>query len=164
MILKVVLYAVAVLVVVVAVVTAIGYAQPHSHVASGEAVLASPPSDVFARIGDVARYPDWRPDIAKVDVIASEPLRWREHAGGDVVTYEVVERAPVERLVVRIVDTGLPFGGTWTYELSPRGPGTRLVITERGEVYNPIFRFMARFVFSPTATIQRYLAALQAVE
>jgi hypothetical protein len=44
------------------------------------------------------------------------------------------------------------------------GARTRWLITGHGEVYNPIFRLMARFVFSPTATIRRYLAGLEAVE
>jgi hypothetical protein len=75
--------------------------------------------------------------------------------------YEVVESTPPQRLVVRIADPDLPFGGTWTYELTSQGTGTGLVITERGEVYNPIVRFVARFVFSHIATIRKYLAALQ---
>ena len=63
----------------------------------------------------------------------------------------------VRRLVTRIADTGLPFGGQWTYELVPDGEGTRLTITEDGEVYNPLFRFVSRFVMGHTATIERYL-------
>ena len=62
---------------------------------------------------------------------------------------------------MRIADPELPFGGTWTYELKPEGTGTRLVITERGEVYNPIFRFMSRFVFSRTATMEKMVADLE---
>jgi hypothetical protein len=63
-------------------------------------------------------------------------------------------------MVTRIADKTLTFGGAWTYELSPQGGGTRLVITEHGEVYNPLFRFMSRFVFGHTATLDRYLADL----
>jgi hypothetical protein len=33
-------------------------------------------------------------------------------------------------------------------------------ITEDGEVYNPIFRFMSRFVFGHTHTMDAYLRAL----
>jgi len=35
-----------------------------------------------------------------------------------------------------------------------------VAITERGEVYHPIFRVLSRFFFSPTASIERYLTAL----
>jgi hypothetical protein len=62
--------------------------------------------------------------------------------------------------MVRIADPDLPFGGTWTYRLTPKGSGTRLAITEHGEVYNPLFRFVSRFVFGHTATVDRFIAAL----
>ena len=61
----------------------------------------------------------------------------------------------------RIEDTNLPFGGSWTYELAPVGDSeTTLRITEDGEVYNPIFRFVSRFVMGHDATIRQYLSAV----
>jgi uncharacterized membrane protein len=155
---KLVVAAVGGLLAVVLVVTAVGYLLPQDHLASREMILAAPASRVFDTIADVGRYPEWRTDLAKVEIVSQTPLRWRELAGGDQVTFEVVESQPPERLQVRIADPELPFGGTWTYELSPQATGTRLRITERGEVYNPVFRFMSRFVFGHTATIDAYLA------
>ena len=38
--------------------------------------------------------------------------------------------------------------------------GCAVTITESCEVYNPIFRFMSRFVFGHSATIKRYLRDL----
>jgi hypothetical protein len=35
--------------------------------------------------------------------------------------------------------------------------GCHLNITERGEIYNPIFRFVSRFVLGHTATLDAYL-------
>ena len=37
----------------------------------------------------------------------------------------------------------------------------RFTITENGEVYNPIFRFLSRYVMGYTATMDRYLQAVQ---
>ena len=161
MILKILLYTGAALVVLVIVVTAIGYALPQDHVASVEATLPARPQQVFQRISDPSRYPEWRKDVARVELLGTQPVRWREHGSDDPITYEVVESRPVERHIVRIADPDLPFGGTWTYDLAPNGTGTRLVITERGEVYNPIFRFMSRFVFSRTATMERFVTSLK---
>jgi hypothetical protein len=79
---------------------------------------------------------------------------------GDRMPIETVEAVPPRRFVGRI-GPGLPFGGTWTYEIEPAGAGSTLTITERGEIYNPIFRFMARFVFGHTATMEKYLEALR---
>jgi hypothetical protein len=61
---------------------------------------------------------------------------------------------------VRIADKDLPYGGQWTYELEPQGLQTALRITEDGEIYNPVFRFVSRFVMGHTATIDNYLRAL----
>jgi hypothetical protein len=160
--LRIPLYILAVLVSVSLVVVAIGYALPKGHVASVEATLTVPPERVFERISDPSRYRGWRKDLTSVEFLSSEPLMWRERSGGDTITYEAVENRPLGRFVVRIADPDLPFGGTWTYELRPEGAGTHLTITERGEVYNPIFRFMSRFVFSQTATMEKYVAGLKA--
>ena len=64
-------------------------------------------------------------------------------------------------LVTRIADDKLPFGGTWDYAITPDGGGASVVtITEHGAVYNPVFRFVSRFVFGHTATMDAYLRAL----
>jgi hypothetical protein len=55
----------------------------------------------------------------------------------------------------------LPFGGTWTFDVAAAPGGTSLTITEDGEVYNPIFRFMSKTVFSPYKTIDTYQADLR---
>ncbi len=63
--------------------------------------------------------------------------------------------------MVRIADRKLPFGGTWSFDIAPAAGGeSDLRVTEDGEVYNPIFRFMARFVFGYTASIEGYLRDL----
>jgi uncharacterized protein YndB with AHSA1/START domain len=147
---------------VVLVVTVAGYALPQNHVASREALIPASPASLFQTILDVAKHPEWRSDVTRVEVLAQDPLKWREYAGGDVITFEVVENRPPERLRVRIADHDLPFGGTWTYELAPEASATRLRITEHGEVYNPIFRLVSRFVFGHTATIDRFIEGLQA--
>ena len=71
---------------------------------------------------------------------------------------ETVEAVAPQRLV-RKIGPGLPFGGTWTYELTPEGGGTQLKITEDGEVYNPIFRVVGKFM-DQTATITGFMTGL----
>lgn len=151
-----------VLVVVVAVVVVVGYLLPQSHTAVMSARYSAPPDSIWDSITDVAAFPKWRPGVARVEVVPDENGQrgWRERASGDVVTYRVVEVDQPRRLVTRIADENLPYGGTWTYELEPAGAGTRLTITERGEVYNPVFRFMSRFILGHTSTINGVLRAL----
>jgi hypothetical protein len=157
-----VLAAAAVLVAVLLGVVLTGFALPVAHVASRSIHLERPPDGVMAILADVENFPRWRTGVEAVEVLAWEPhLRWREH-GGDTLTFERVEIDPPRRLVTRIADPNLPFGGRWTFELAPEGSGTRLTLTEDGEVYNPLYRFMSRFVFGHDATIGRFLDDLQA--
>ncbi len=72
---------------------------------------------------------------------------------------ETLESVPNERLVRKIANPKAPFGGTWTYELQLADGGCRLTNTERGEIYNPIFRLASR-PFDLRATIDAYLRAL----
>lgn len=155
--------AVAAIAALVAIVVIVGALLPKGHVASRRVRLAAPPDRVFAIISDVGATASWRPDISRVDMLPAEDGKtmFREQSGRDAITYRVESIQAPRRMQVRIADRGLPFGGTWTYELAPDGSGgTELTITERGEVYNPVFRFMSRFVFSHYATIDRYLHAL----
>lgn len=139
---------------------AIGYALPISHVATREASLPAPPERVFSVLRDVEKFPTWRSGVKSVEMLATTPaLRWRERGDNDI-TFEMETVEAPTKIVTRIADKTLPFGGSWTYDLSPDGGGTRLVITENGEVYNPLFRFMSRFVFGHTATIERFLTDL----
>jgi uncharacterized protein YndB with AHSA1/START domain len=152
----------AVLAALVGLTALIGYALPVAHVASRTATYAQPADRVYLTLTEIRNYPQWRSDLKSVeDLSTTSSRRWREHGGNGAITFEVVETQPPARLVTRIADQDLPFGGQWTYELAPDGSGTRLTITEHGEVYNPIFRFMSRFVFGHTATIDQFLADLK---
>ena len=62
--------------------------------------------------------------------------------------------------MTRIVTPDSPFGGTWTFVVTPDGTGSHIAITEHGEVHNVLFRFLSRFVFGHTATLEGYLRAL----
>ena len=160
---RIALYVVGGLVAVVLIVTVIGYLLPVGHVASSERTLPASPDTVFALISTPADFPKWRSDVKTVDILPPEggKPRFRENGSNGSITMEITEQVPGRRLVTRIADTKLAFGGTWTFELTPTGAGTTVRITENGEVYNPFFRFMSRFVFGHTATQQAYLNALE---
>lgn len=128
------------LVVFVGVIALVGYSLPVAHEASRSAEFNKPPEDVFALIADPNGYKGW----------------WD---GADVKT-EVVERVPPSRLVTKIVGE-TQFGGTWTFDIVPTPTGSRMTITERGEIYNPVFRALAKFVFGYTGTMDGCLQAAQ---
>ncbi|HEV7921356.1 MAG TPA: SRPBCC family protein [Thermoanaerobaculia bacterium] len=150
---------VALLVMAGAVLALIGSRLPRHHVATCSQHFASPPAAVYAAIHDFASYGKWRKDVKRVELLSA--TRFREHGARGSVTYEVMEDVAGRKLVTRIVDLDLGYSGSWTHELEPDGGGTLLRITENGEVSNPLFRFLSRFVFGQTATMDAYLAALR---
>jgi uncharacterized protein YndB with AHSA1/START domain len=145
---------------VVLLITLIGLLLPKSHTASVAKHYEAPPAAVWSLITQRDRFASWRSDLRSVEQLPATDgnVRWKEQTKYDAVTMEVTEAVPEQRLVTRIADEGLPFGGTWTFELGKDGAGTLLTITERGEVYNPIFRFVSRFVMGHTATMEKFHA------
>jgi hypothetical protein len=160
--LKWMLLALLALVALVALIACVGYLLPQGHVASRSARYVQPPEAVFDVIRDVGAAASWRTDLRRVELLppVDGRVRYREESGSGSLTMEIVETTRPTRMVTRIADPDQPFGGTWTFELVPDEGGTRLTITERGEVYNVIFRALARFVFGHTSTMEGYLAAL----
>ena len=68
---------------------------------------------------------------------------------------------PPKHLVTRILDENLPYGGRWEFDIAPEGQNdSRVTITERGWVSNPLFRFVSRFVVGHTSSLEAYLRAL----
>jgi uncharacterized protein YndB with AHSA1/START domain len=141
----------------------VGALLPKAHVAHSTARYDAKPDALWTAISDYKAYPQWRSDVRSVDVLPPKNGNpsWRERGSNGDIAYEIVEsRAPM-RLVTRIADPNLPFGGTWEYDLQAApGGGSLLTITEHGEVYNPVFRFMSRFVIGQHMTMNRYLRSL----
>ena len=146
----------------IALIAIIGSLLPKGHTSSRTAVIGKAPDVLWQTITDCTAFPQWRADVKNVEILPDRDGHtvWREDGKNGKMTLEAVESSPPTRLVMKIADPDLPFGGTWTYELKPSGSGTRVTITEDGEVYNPIFRFMSHVFFSQSATIETYLKSL----
>jgi Polyketide cyclase / dehydrase and lipid transport len=157
---KIVLTIVAVLVLAVLAVVGIGAMLPKRHVATRSASFRATPEALFALISGPQ---EWRPDVQRSEMVpdAGGKVLMRESSkDGGTMLYEVVESTPPRSLTRRIATPNLPFSGSWTYTLEPRDGGTVVRITEDAEVYNPVFRFMSRFVMGQTKTMDAYLRAL----
>ena len=149
------------IVLLAAVVALVGSRLPKNHTASRSILLHRSPKEVYDVVRDFNSAPSWRSDVKSVEVKMQPDgkTNFRE-VGSDTVDYEVTEDVPGRRLVTRILNTDLGYSGKWTYEFLPEGDGTRVKITEDGEVSNLLFRFMSRYVFGHTATMDSYLTSL----
>ncbi len=140
----------------------VGSRLPPEHVASRSIVLRQSPTDVYRVVRDFGSAPKWRSDVQRVEVETRQDGRvyFREEGGDGTVNYELVEDVPGQRMVTRIRDTDLGYSGQWTYTFAAENGGTRVTIREDGEVSNALFRFMSRYIFGNTGTIDVYLRSL----
>ena len=158
---KWVLIVLGVLVALVIIAAAVGAFLPKGHVASRTVVIAKPQAEVWDVITDFGATPQWFADLKSSERTADingHPA-WREKYGGFTADMETAEWDPPRRVKREVHATNAGFRGSWTFELAPESAGTRLTVTERGEVDNPIFRLMSQFM-DQTATINRYLTGL----
>ena len=147
----------------VAIVALLGGRLPVGHVASRSAVIGAPTDVVFNTMTDFGTGPSWRSGLKSVTVTmdaATGRQRVTEVSKMGTMTMEVGQLVPPTRFVTRIVDEDLPYGGAWAWALEPQGNFTRVTITEHGEVYNPIFRFIAKYIMGHNGTMDTYLMDL----
>lgn len=151
----------ALIIVLGAAVYGIGSFLPEAHQATGETVIDAPPEVVWETITDASEYAGWRSDVDEVTGVSGTTgtRGWTEVPSG--LSFSTVIYQPGILWRVRIANEGLPFGGSWSYRLTPEGGGTRLAITEDGAVYSPIYRFVSRFIIGHDATIRRYLSDVE---
>jgi len=159
---KWVLIAVGTLVLLIASMWIIGARLPKGHVATRSAHYRQPPEAVWAALVTLEDMPRWRNELKSIERrpdVDGKPS-WVEISSQGAMPIVVIEWDPPRRMVGKIDDPQLPFGGTWTYEITPIDGGSTLRITERGEVYPALFRFLSRFVFGHAGTIETYLKNL----
>jgi len=138
----------------------VGLTLPEQHQIARSARIGAPPATVFKIIANVAGYPDWRSDVSKVELQpGDDAFRFTEYSTErpEPIRYRIESADPPRLLRITTDDDSLPFGGTWTYLLQPFDSGTSVTITEDGRIRNPIFRVIAKVLFSPTDSMDLYL-------
>jgi hypothetical protein len=157
---KIALILVAVVVALIAMVGVIGALLPQHHVATRAARFKASPERLFALI---AGNQSWRPDLKVCELVTGADgtqLQRETSLRGETIAYALEDAMPPHTIRRRIATQNLPYGGSWRFVLEPVAGGTRVQITEDGDVYNPVFRFVSKLVVGHTATLDAYLRAL----
>jgi uncharacterized protein YndB with AHSA1/START domain len=147
------------------IITAVGLSIPRQHVASRTLRTHQSPEIVWRAITDYEGQPAWRKEMKGVERLPDKDGRevWREiYENDSPITLETAEAEAPRRLVRTIADEGGPFSGRWEYDIKADGDGSRLTITERGEVPNPFFRFASRFLIGHTYFMEKFQKDLAA--
>ena len=152
----------AILVALAAIAILAGSLLPREHLATVRARYAAAPDRLWSVLSDPARAASWRTDLKSVELLppTNGQTAWREESRFGKVEYVMAELSPPGRMITRISNENLPYGGQWEYMLTPLGDGSELSITERGFVKSALFRLMARLFFGYTSSLEGYHRAL----
>ncbi|HZY82320.1 MAG TPA: SRPBCC family protein [Cyclobacteriaceae bacterium] len=157
---KVFLTIVFVVVIVVIVAVFVGRSLPVKHTASISASFTSSPEEVWKVVVNVSELKSWRKDVKDVTITGLDTFK--ETGSNGEIEYRVSNSVKGVSHVATIITKDIPFGGEWTYAFAKEGSGCKLTITENGEVYNPLFRFMSKYIFGHDGTLKAYMKDLQA--
>lgn len=157
-------YILGVLAMLIALILAIGAILPVKHMAQRSVELNAPTDKVWAKITDYTDMPSWRKDLHKIEMkigTDGQPI-WQEFENKtESLDFETTEQIDGQKLVRKIVGDRSDFGGTWTFELVANADDrTTLTITENGEVYNVLFRFVSKYIIGHHGSIDKYIHQL----
>jgi uncharacterized protein YndB with AHSA1/START domain len=146
-----------------ALLAAIGLALGPERAATEQALFARPPETVWRVLLDLDGMPLWRSDLRALERLPDLEGRpaWREIGRNGVRVMELASAVPPTRLVFRQTRAGVPAFPVRTFELAAvPGGGTRLTLTERSRVGNPVRRVLDR-IRPPTSELSRLLRDLE---
>lgn len=142
-----------------------GYFIEKNHTASRTATFKASPECIWNKITNLEAQPAWRKNLKEIKIIDGTPNResWTEISkSGDEISFKTKAKIEPSRYEAEIINNS-NFGGYWELTLEPaEDGGTKLTVTENGEIYNPMFRTIAAVFFDMHATIDEYLADLAA--
>jgi uncharacterized membrane protein len=120
--------------------------------------IAKPQEVVYTLVRDLERAPEWQKSLESVDVHAGTEVR-RLLGLRQEATFLVLEDDPPRRLA--IASEGGPANARATFDLEPRGDGTRVAFTLEVELRGP-GRLARRF--AQTAAQREVRSSLQALK
>ena len=125
-------------------------------------VLKQTPEAIFALLTDLPNFPKWNKDMVKIEALP--PIDGKEATrqtfkGNMAMTIITSESIPPKRLVRSMGDSGGPFEGSWTYNISTTTDGSQVVLTEQSTMNSPLFRLMVK-VFGPTKYMDEHLQGM----
>ena len=125
--------------------------------------LAAPMVDVWAVISDPKLAAAWHPE-AKSSIerppVNGNPV-WVE-TGDRSITYTQIEATAPRRLTMTTLDASLPYRAEWTIALSEQGGKTRVTITQKATVPEPMDRVRSAWLSGPSKQLDSWLVGLGA--
>jgi hypothetical protein len=151
---KIALIVVLVIVALVIIMILIGRMLPEGHVAMQSKTFSSSQDEVWKVISGVSDWKSWRSDVHDLTITSDSTFK------ADDVEYLMSIVEPGASFTTTIITKDLPYGGMWHYLIEKEGDGCKLTVTEIGDVYNPMFRFMSKYIFGHDGSLKEYMKVL----
>jgi hypothetical protein len=144
--------------------TIAGCLVPRGHVATRTLALRQSPESVWAVLRDGESWPSWWGLLKAVErQTEGGREQWRlDYKDGNRFVLDVVEATAPWHMALKIDDVKKLFEGRWVYDVDAVEGGSRVTLTEHGEITNPLIRLMARMMMDPHMYIDMHLKALAA--
>jgi len=140
----------------------VGYSLPARTTHTRTIMLKQTPEAIFAALDDVQKLLEWNRNVGKVELLPSidgKQATKKTFKGGMTMTIVTTESLGPTHLTREIRDTDSAFNGSWAYEISPTADGSKVALTEKADIQNPVFRLMVR-IFGPTKYMDEHLIDL----
>ncbi len=143
-------------------VTLVGSGMRAEHVAKSSRLYSAQPERVWTALLSIRQLPFDRSELANIENPAEKN---RVPASLEVVGSPVRIEAPIQRppveLVVKTVEPGLRYSGTWTIVLTRESDGTRVTIVEDAIISSRVLRFFVRTVLGDDILIEGIFRAVK---
>jgi hypothetical protein len=152
----------AVLVGLLLLVTMAGAGMKAQHVAKASRLYAAPPERVWTALLSIRQLPLDRSDLANIEspIEKNRVPASLEILGSPIRIEAPTQRPPVE-LVVKTVEPGLAYSGTWTIVLTPEDDKTRVTIVEDATIRSRALRFFVRTILGDDVLLEGIFRAVR---
>lgn len=143
----------------------VGYVLPAGQMVQRTSIYRADADRLWDGLVDFAEHSRWRSGVDRVQALADRggnPV-WREVGEGYERTFEVTSSTAPRHLVLTFTDPRHWFTGSWSVDLIDDRGGTRVTITESGEVSNVLMRLMCRTLVDRGEEIGVFLVDLGGV-
>ena len=142
-------------------VTMAGAGMKAQHVAKASRLYAAPPERVWTALLSIRQLPLDRSDLANIEspIEKNRVPASLEILGSPIRIEAPTQRPPVE-LVVKTVEPGLAYSGTWTIVLTPEDDKTRVTIVEDATIRSRALRFFVRTILGDDVLLEGIFRAL----
>ena len=142
-------------------VTMAGAGMKAEHVAKGSRLYAAPPERVWTALLSIRQLPFDRSDLANMESpVEKNRMPTSLEVLGSLIRIEAPTQRPPVQLVVKTVEPGLAYSGTWTIVLTPQDDKTRVTIVEDATIRSRALRFFVRTILGDDVLIEGIFRAV----